>query len=224
MAHYGINEVLPGLFIGSRFAVHLQSLATSNLTHLLSVDNFKDFPPGYITKSLDIDDEESEDILRYFEECIEFMKNHRVLVFCTAGRSRSATIMAAYLMKTRGMGVEQALSTIKQVRRVKPNPGFMVQLHKWEGICCELCTLERRTEWIEENDEFVCMICEQCDLPMVCYREHTNIASEQVKGRMRDALGKAADRIIGGNWFIDTKQRSVFNHLHWHARPNLFKL
>lgn len=34
------------------------------------------------------------------------------------------------------------------------------------------------------------------------------------------ALTEVADKCYGeGMYYIDKKQRSVFNHLHWHARP-----
>lgn len=224
MANYGFNEVLPGLFVGSRFAVHQRYLKNFKITHLLSLDNFKDFPPGYICKTIDVDDEESENIMKYFEECLEFIHNNQVLVFCTAGRSRSATVVAAYLIKYKGMNVEKALNTINKVRKVRPNPGFLVQLQEWEEKNCELCELEKKTEWIEENPDFVCMLCEQCDLPMVVYRKHSNFASNEVKNKMAESLSKAADKYIGKSWVIDRKQRSVFYHLHWHARPALFKL
>ena len=44
---------------------------------------------------------------------------------------------------------------------------------------CELCELQKRTQWYDENDtplgskEFVLMECDSCDLPMVVLRAHT---------------------------------------------------
>lgn len=45
-----------------------------------------------------------------------------------AGKSRSATIVAAYLMQRFTIGVEQALLRINEVRDVDPNMGFREQL------------------------------------------------------------------------------------------------
>lgn len=45
-----------------------------------------------------------------------------------AGRSRSATVVAAYLMQRFNIGVEEALERIQEVRDVDPNPGFREQL------------------------------------------------------------------------------------------------
>jgi hypothetical protein len=37
---------------------------------------------------------------------------------------------------------------------------------------------------------------------------------------MERALQRVADKVFGrGNYFIDKKQRSILDHLHWHARP-----
>lgn len=54
------------------------------------------------------------------------------LLYCVddslAGKSRSATIVAAYLMKRFVIGVEEAIERIEQVRDVCPNFGFREQL------------------------------------------------------------------------------------------------
>ena len=221
---YGFNHITDGVFVGSRFGLHENSLKKQQITHLLSMDGFKDFPAGFITKTIDIDDDESENISQYFHECINFISGNRVLVFCTAGRSRSVTVVAAYLMKKKHLSVKDALNLIQDVRRINPNPGFIRQLEAWQRDVCELCVLEQRTEWFEESEKFVVIRCEQCDLPMVILKEHTLKVDGELESKMRKALEKVAVNEIKGSWFIDTKQRSVFGHLHWHARPQLFKL
>jgi dual specificity phosphatase 12 len=45
-----------------------------------------------------------------------------------AGKSRSATFVAAYLMQRFKIGVEEALLQINEVRDVDPNMGFREQL------------------------------------------------------------------------------------------------
>jgi hypothetical protein len=51
-----------------------------------------------------------------------------------AGRSRSATIVAAYLMQHFKIGVGEAISKIKETRFVYPNRGFQEQLQVY-GHC-----------------------------------------------------------------------------------------
>ena len=49
------------------------------------------------------------------------------------GASRSATIAAAYLIKYRGMGAEEALQFMKEKRScVNPNQGYRDQLKLFE--------------------------------------------------------------------------------------------
>ena len=50
-----------------------------------------------------------------------------VLVHCHAGRSRSATILAAYML-AKGWGLRDALDHITARRPVLPNPGFFALL------------------------------------------------------------------------------------------------
>lgn len=52
-----------------------------------------------------------------------------VLVHCQAGVSRSAALVAAYLMKQYGLSLKEAITYLKQRKaNVCPNPGFLKQL------------------------------------------------------------------------------------------------
>ena len=60
-------------------------------------------------------------------------KDEKTLVVCTAGRSRSATICIACLMKKEGMSFEQAYQKVKDARRfIIPNSGFIQFLKDYE--------------------------------------------------------------------------------------------
>jgi len=57
----------------------------------------------------------------------------KILVHCSAGISRSPTVVAAYLMKRKGMTLKAALGQIIRVRpQVSPNTGFLRQLKEME--------------------------------------------------------------------------------------------
>lgn len=73
------------------------------------------------------------DLSRYFHQAADFIHNAiesggKVLVHCHAGISRSATIVAAYLMIKRHMSAQEAIRTIRVGRSIRPNGGFLQQL------------------------------------------------------------------------------------------------
>ncbi|CAD8082978.1 unnamed protein product [Paramecium sonneborni] len=83
--------------------------------------------------------EDSEDfpLHKYFDQCIRFIENQskktNVLIHCYAGISRSAAIVAAYIMQKYNWSVNQSILHIQNKRRiVSPNSGFMKQLREFE--------------------------------------------------------------------------------------------
>lgn len=57
-----------------------------------------------------------------------------VLVHCKAGISRSATIMLAYLMKNKGMTLQEAFVYTKERRgEIQPNRNFIQTLLEFEN-------------------------------------------------------------------------------------------
>ena len=71
--------------------------------------------------------------MSHFPSVINFMtggqESGSVLVHCYHGKSRSATLVTAFLMAKYKISVEKALGLLKSKRKsVNPNPGFMAQL------------------------------------------------------------------------------------------------
>ncbi|KAK7363709.1 hypothetical protein VNO77_05861 [Canavalia gladiata] len=130
-----------GLFLGSiGTATDKVALKKVNITHILTVAG--KLPPAhpgdFVYKVIDVADRDDVDLKQYFNECFDFIdeaKRHggNVLVHCFAGRSRSVTIIVAYLMKTRGMSFSEALQHVRSKRPTAyPNPGFIQQLEDFE--------------------------------------------------------------------------------------------
>ena len=56
-----------------------------------------------------------------------------VLVHCSAGISRSPTLVLAYMMEKNHWTLEEAFEKMRQLRQiVDPNVSFIVQLKEWE--------------------------------------------------------------------------------------------
>ena len=73
-------------------------------------------------------------VLKGFDQAIKFIEDSissggRVFVHCNAGISRAASVCIAYLIKKKGMTVEESLAYLRSKRpAVCPNPGFIAQL------------------------------------------------------------------------------------------------
>ncbi|KAJ1090410.1 hypothetical protein NDU88_003542 [Pleurodeles waltl] len=82
-------------------------------------------------------DDPSENLCDYFDECFKTIHGTKAmggkcLVYCKNGRSRSATICTAYLMKQGHLTLEEAFQMVKKARPVvAPNEGFWSQLENY---------------------------------------------------------------------------------------------
>ncbi|CAD8166101.1 unnamed protein product [Paramecium octaurelia] len=93
--------------------------------------------PGINHKVYHILDSETANIGRLFQDTItqiiEGLKRGSVLVHCAAGVSRSASVVIAYLMKTKGLGFQEAFNFVRKKRSViQPNYGFIKQLRNYQ--------------------------------------------------------------------------------------------
>ena len=134
-------EFIPRIYIGSiGAALNKYQLIENQVTHILTAADSlpPPYPDSFVYKNIDIRDDISCNILRVFEEAIEFIdqaldSGGKVLVHCFAGKSRSAAICCAYLIRRQNMNLEQALRQLKESRPcVMPNPGFLFQLQLFE--------------------------------------------------------------------------------------------
>ncbi|KAL2844445.1 protein-tyrosine phosphatase-like protein [Aspergillus pseudodeflectus] len=95
-------------------------------------------PEGIIYHRLGLEDREDANIRKCVDSACVILDaasaaRKRVLVHCSAAISRSPAIVAAYLIKCRGFGLEGALAVLRKARPVvSPNRGFMEQLRALE--------------------------------------------------------------------------------------------
>ncbi|PPQ73826.1 hypothetical protein CVT26_012141 [Gymnopilus dilepis] len=130
-----VSEVLEGqLFLGNLpCALDAELRRRLSITHILSV--CPDFPSsGPNHMNVPVEDSEYENLLMHLPLACNFIKGAlsnggRILVHCVMGISRSATVVAAYLMQSRNMTAHEALNFVKKVRpQAHPNYGFVKQL------------------------------------------------------------------------------------------------
>jgi protein-tyrosine phosphatase len=73
-------------------------------------------------------DHESFDISQYFEASYTLLSEElprtNVLVHCMAGVSRSATLVIAFLMRSRSLSFQQAFRLVKQKRKIVPQAAY----------------------------------------------------------------------------------------------------
>lgn len=135
------SQVLKNLFIGGAMAAKsLHTLQNIGVTHVLCLcpSEFRAFSEDsseiVYHKEIQVLDQETEDISCKFQEACDFLSEcekaaGKCLVHCFEGRSRSATIVLAYLMTHKQLSLFQAWNLLKKVhRRAQPNDGFMQAL------------------------------------------------------------------------------------------------
>ena len=141
-----ISEIIKGLYLGNLYIANdIDVLKNLGITKILSlIERFR--IPKYKEsdnikhKVILIDDSIQQNIIKYFGECLNFIKGEEnILVHCAAGSSRSATIVIAYLMwKNKEMTFDKALNYVKEKRTVvNPNLAFQDQLKLFENILKE---------------------------------------------------------------------------------------
>lgn len=134
-----------GLLLGAYDAAScpyvLQSLGVTHVVQVMK-KSWPVRPPkfiGYKYFVIDVDDrdEEAGRLAAAWGDAFAFisgaLEDHRskVYVHCFAGISRSPTVCIAYLMKEKGMTLEEADRTVRNTRpQVGPNEGFLEQLQK----------------------------------------------------------------------------------------------
>ncbi|KLO05685.1 hypothetical protein SCHPADRAFT_839052 [Schizopora paradoxa] len=131
-----MDQVCPNLWIGSLLATRdVEKLRANNIRCVLStMRGSVKIHETFIHRQVQLDDTTDADALALFPQCIEFIekeleKGHGVLVHCHAGLSRSATIVAAYLMYANQIDAATALERLRKVRpATQPNEGFLEQL------------------------------------------------------------------------------------------------
>ncbi|KDQ64306.1 hypothetical protein JAAARDRAFT_27931 [Jaapia argillacea MUCL 33604] len=127
------------LYLGNILAARsTRALTERRISHIVSVCSEEipaDFPESGIKHlRIPIEDVDYADLLIHLPAACRFIHQalHErgvVLVHCVQGLSRSAAVVAAYLMYSRRLGAPEAIEAVRQAReQTWINPGFYEQL------------------------------------------------------------------------------------------------
>ncbi|KAJ9134318.1 hypothetical protein NKR23_g10275 [Pleurostoma richardsiae] len=135
-------QILPYLYLGSRSSAAPENALASGITHIVSI-GCRPAGGGHASISyhrISLRDNPTEDLHTPARLVAEIIRNAkakhtgaRVLVHCVAGVSRSAAVVASYLVEEEGLSLREALALLIRMRpAVRPNDGFLKQLQKLE--------------------------------------------------------------------------------------------
>eukprot|EP00873_Tetraselmis_striata_P035140 jgi/Tetstr1/455404/TSEL_042236.t1 len=162
--------VAPGLCIGGVLvAGSLPDLRAAGVTHVLNaagaqVEDY--FPDDFTYLRIDLDDtpEAATAMAGCFEASSNFIdaalsSGGTVLVHCFEGRSRSATLLLAFLMARRGATLKDALAAVRAAHPpARPNPGFFAQLRELDVALHGRASLRPVTRPAQPQAK-VCPVC-----------------------------------------------------------------
>jgi atypical dual specificity phosphatase len=132
--------IIPGLWLGALEAARNRHFLTRHgITHVLSIlDCECSFFPGLFKyKFIQAKDHSDQDLIPIFNEVATFIdegiEEGGIVVHCVMGVSRSASLVIAYIMRTKKMSYREAYDLVKRKRDViYPNDGFKGQLMQYE--------------------------------------------------------------------------------------------
>lgn len=108
-------KVTKALFISNaRSACNDELIQQEAVTLCINVSKQQPFPASKVgTLRIPVYDDPNEDLYRYFDRCADAIQDEanrggHSVVYCKNGRSRSATICVAYLMKHRQLSLTEA--------------------------------------------------------------------------------------------------------------------
>ena len=131
--------IAPNLYLGSIGAAQSEEqIKEKGITHVLTVARGFEIKnvEGVKYMTVEVADRPDADIRSHFPQCFEFISGAvksggNILVHCFAGRSRSASVCAAYIMCHENIRLDEALMRMRLARpQINPNAGFMAQLNQ----------------------------------------------------------------------------------------------
>ncbi|KAL2342817.1 hypothetical protein Fmac_004102 [Flemingia macrophylla] len=201
------SAVTSNLFIGGALAARsvytLQYLGITNILCLCTNEigqSETQYHDLFVYKNFSVCDSDDYNISSIFEEACDFIDyveqtGQKVLVHCFEGRSRSVTLVLAYLMLRKKYTLLEAWQALKRVhRRAQPNDGFAKILLELDLKLHGKVSME----WYQRKPMMkVCPICgknaglSSSSLKLHLQKSHRKLSSGSVDSAMTMEIEKA---------------------------------
>ena len=170
--HYSFHptQIFPWLYLGDYMnANNNEELKLLKIKYILNCAfeiKVENIPSGIKYCKLDLIDNPEMNITKYFEKAFAFIElarknNDNILIHCKLGRSRSVSILIAYMVKYYDFNVKQAMEFIQSKRKqIKPNYGFIKQLYSYERYISNLKNINNLPKmyytYNNDNYKYIC--------------------------------------------------------------------
>ena len=135
------NWIIDNIYLGNAYnASSYSTLENLNIKSIVNVtkevNNYFEYTNYFNYIKIPISDKNTSSLSKYFDKVLEFIYENQknegnILIHCFAGRSRSVTIVALYLMKKYNMSLDNAIKYIKEKRNIiNINTKFYEELKK----------------------------------------------------------------------------------------------
>lgn len=149
------SRITPEIWQGNRISPAPDNISALKINGVVSLHGKPHEVSGVAYHVAHVEDDPQGDLLTILPTSTEFM--HRivssggtVLVHCSGGFSRSPSVVIAYLIRYRGLTLEDAFEVVRHANKhARPNSGFLVQLRHWSTNN----SLEERAERPGEGGE-----------------------------------------------------------------------
>ncbi|KAJ1283713.1 hypothetical protein BS78_03G147900 [Paspalum vaginatum] len=223
------SQVIDYLYIGGALAARSKhTLKHLGITHILclcasEIGQSESQQPGLFDyRNFSIKDDDDADIGDVFQDASDFIDyvDHlrgKVLVHCFEGKSRSATVVLAYLMLRKNCTLLEAWNMLKKVhRRAHPNDGFAKVLLDLDKKLHGKISME----WQHKRPTMkVCPICgknaglSSSSLKLHLQKAHKKISSGSVDSAMTLEIQKAIEAIKAGRGGSDGPTQKSQSHI-----------
>lgn len=119
-----MNEIIPGLYVGGWHAA--RDIKAHGLPiQIVTVAEDSEVVGDWHVKMSDGYGNSERDFFAAVHYVVQYLQSETpVLVHCIAGRSRSAAVAVAALMRTKGLSISEAYDIVKARRMIQIHPGF----------------------------------------------------------------------------------------------------